>query len=84
MAMVIHEDCINCGSCEPACPNQAISAGDTVYLINRERCTECVGAFDHPQCVDSCPIEGYFVQNPWSTPKKGEKCQKCNEAPLHW
>jgi ferredoxin len=58
MAMVIREDCINCGSCEPACPNEAISAGDTVYLIDRERCTECVGAFDHPQCVDACPIEG--------------------------
>lgn len=58
MAMVIREDCINCGSCEPACPNTAISAGESLYLIDRERCTECVGAFDHPQCVDACPIEG--------------------------
>ncbi|MGE5414695.1 MAG: YfhL family 4Fe-4S dicluster ferredoxin, partial [Syntrophomonadaceae bacterium] len=58
MAMVIREDCINCGSCEPSCPNTAISAGETLYVVDRERCTECVGAFDHPQCVDACPIEG--------------------------
>ena len=58
MAMVIHEDCINCGSCEPVCPNTAISAGESLYLVDRERCTECVGASDHPQCVDACPIEG--------------------------
>ena len=56
MSMVIAEACINCGNCKPACPNQAISAGDNIYVIAHGRCTERVGAFDKPQCVDACPI----------------------------
>jgi ferredoxin len=44
MSMVINEICINCGNCEPACLNQAISAGENIYLVAHERCTECVGA----------------------------------------
>jgi ferredoxin len=64
MAMVIHEDCINCGNCEPACPNQAIKAGENIYVIASERCTECAGAFDVPQCVDVCPIEGCITIDP--------------------
>ena len=62
MAMRIDENCINCGNCEPTCPNQAISAGDTVYLVNAEKCTECVGAFDSPQCQAACPIEGCITR----------------------
>jgi ferredoxin len=64
MAMVIREECINCGNCEPACPNQAISAGENIYLVASDHCTECVGAFDKPQCVDVCPIEGCIVVDP--------------------
>ena len=64
MAMVIHEDCINCGNCEPTCPNQAISAGDSVYVVAVERCTECVGAFDKPQCVEACPIADCIAVDP--------------------
>ncbi|HEY6051555.1 MAG TPA: YfhL family 4Fe-4S dicluster ferredoxin [Thermoanaerobaculia bacterium] len=64
MAMKIDENCINCGNCEPACPNQAISAGDSIYLIASEKCTECVGAFDKPQCVEACPIEGCIAIDP--------------------
>ncbi len=56
MSMVINESCINCGNCESPCPNQAISAGENIYVIAQERCTECVGAFDKPQCVEACPI----------------------------
>ena len=67
MSMVINETCINCGNCEPACPNQAISAGDNIYLIARERCTECVGAFDKPQCVDACPIGDCITIDPDNT-----------------
>jgi ferredoxin len=58
MAMRIDETCINCGSCEPPCPNQAISAGDNFYVVDQAKCTECVGSFDKPQCVEVCPIEG--------------------------
>jgi len=45
MAYKITEECINCGACEPECPNEAISEGDPVYVIDAARCTECVGAY---------------------------------------
>lgn len=57
MSLKIDELCINCDVCEPACPNQAISQGETVYVIDPARCTECVGHFDEPQCVVVCPVE---------------------------
>jgi len=56
MAYKITEECINCGACEPECPNQAISAGDETYEINPDKCTECVGYFDEPQCASVCPV----------------------------
>ncbi|HOP61387.1 MAG TPA: YfhL family 4Fe-4S dicluster ferredoxin [Candidatus Saccharicenans sp.] len=56
MAYKITEDCINCGACEPECPNQAISAGDERYEINPDKCTECVGYFNEPQCASVCPV----------------------------
>lgn len=56
MALLISEDCANCGACEVDCPNDAISDGDEHYLIDFERCTECVGFHDEPQCVSLCPI----------------------------
>ena len=56
MAYKITEECINCGACEPECPNQAISAGDERYEINSDKCTECVGYFDEPQCASVCPV----------------------------
>jgi ferredoxin len=43
--------------CEPECPNQAISLGDDIYEIDVERCTECIGHYDEPQCVACCPID---------------------------
>jgi ferredoxin len=57
MAYMISEECINCGACEPECPNQAISAGDERYVINHEKCTECVGSFDESQCAAVCPVD---------------------------
>lgn len=57
MALMITEECINCDVCEPECPNQAISMGDTIYVIDPNKCTECVGHFDEPQCVQVCPVE---------------------------
>ena len=57
MALLITHDCINCDVCEPECPNQAISQGEQVYVINPDLCTECVGHFDTPQCVSVCPGE---------------------------
>ncbi|MPW73459.1 YfhL family 4Fe-4S dicluster ferredoxin [Moraxella catarrhalis] len=57
MALKITEECINCDVCEPVCPNEAISAGDDIYVINPALCTECVGHYDTPQCVDICPVD---------------------------
>jgi ferredoxin len=57
MALKINELCINCDVCEPACPNQAITQGEHIYIIHPNRCTECVGHFEEPQCVVVCPVE---------------------------
>ena len=57
MAIKITEECINCDVCEPVCPNEAIYAGDDIYVINPALCTECVGHYDTPQCVDICPVD---------------------------
>lgn len=57
MALMITDECINCDVCEPECPNQAISMGADFYQIDPHRCTECVGHFDEPQCVQVCPVE---------------------------
>jgi ferredoxin len=64
MAMVINEDCISCGACEPECPNEAITQGDTIYVIDADKCTECVGAFDAPKCVEVCPVDGCIIKDP--------------------
>ncbi len=90
MSLIITAECINCGACEPVCPNNAIYAGgepwsfsdgttatgaleyhggmaevhakqealsDDLYFIVPEKCTECVGFFDEPQCVTVCPVD---------------------------
>src|SRR3546814_14163893 len=56
MSHKINELCVNGEVCEPACPNQAISQGETIYVIDPARCTECVGHFDEPHCVVVCPV----------------------------
>jgi ferredoxin len=57
MAFKITDECISCGSCEPECPNEAISEGDEFYVIDPAKCTECVGFFSTQQCYDVCPVE---------------------------
>jgi ferredoxin len=57
MALKITDECINCDVCEPECPNQAISQGEEVYVIDPRRCTECVGHYNEPQCVKICPVD---------------------------
>ncbi len=91
MAIIITDECINCGACEPECPNNAIyeggvewrfsdgtslsgevvtMKGDTldadaenpplsmdVYYIVPDKCTECVGFHDEPQCAAVCPVD---------------------------
>ena len=57
MALLITDECINCDVCEPECPNAAISQGPEIYVIDPKKCTECVGHFDAPQCVEVCPVD---------------------------
>jgi ferredoxin len=57
VALKITEECINCDVCEPVCPNQAIYQGELVYEINPDKCTECEGHFDEPQCIAVCPVD---------------------------
>ncbi len=57
MALMITDECINCDVCEPECPNEAISPGDEIYIIDPSKCTECIGHYDEPQCVEVCPVD---------------------------
>jgi ferredoxin len=57
MATRITDECINCGACEPECPNEAISEGDDTYVIDPNLCTECVGFHDYEACQAVCPVE---------------------------
>ena len=57
MALFITDECINCDVCEPECPNDAIYMGIEIYEIDPNKCTECVGHFDTPQCQEVCPVE---------------------------
>ena len=65
MALLITDECINCDVCEPECPNEAIRMGEEIYLIEPQKCTECVGHFDEPQCVQVCPVNCIPVNPQW-------------------
>jgi ferredoxin len=57
MALLIDENCTACDACLSPCPNDAITAGDPIYVIDPLKCTECVGAEDEPQCQLVCPAD---------------------------
>ena len=63
MAFRITSECNLCDACVPECPNEAITAGSRIYVIDPMKCTECVGAEDEPQCKLVCPAD-CIVQNP--------------------
>ena len=76
MAFQILPECILCDMCIPECPNEAIAyqrrsaatgaaAPVRSLHIDPDRCTECVGFYDHPTCVAVCPID---VVIPLTTP----------------
>ncbi|WP_312412402.1 YfhL family 4Fe-4S dicluster ferredoxin [Pseudescherichia sp.] len=64
MALLITKKCINCDMCEPECPNEAISMGESVYEIDSDRCTECVGHYETPTCQKVCPIPNTILKDP--------------------
>ncbi|MBU6942184.1 YfhL family 4Fe-4S dicluster ferredoxin [Candidatus Karelsulcia muelleri] len=67
MSLKITEKCINCGACEPECPNNAIYEGykecKKNYFIVPEKCTECLGFYDEPQCASVCPVDCCILEN---------------------
>jgi ferredoxin len=67
MALMITDDCIGCDVCVPECPNEAIAAGDEIYVIDGDRCSECVGHHEASRCVDVCPVDAVI-----SDPKRVE------------
>ncbi|MBN2480470.1 MAG: YfhL family 4Fe-4S dicluster ferredoxin [Bacteroidales bacterium] len=75
MALIINDECIACGACISECPNEAISEGDPIYIINPDLCTECVGFYDNPQCVEVCPVE-CIVPDPDHQESKDELMEK--------
>jgi len=61
MALLITKDCINCDVCMPECPNESILMGPQIYEIDRDKCTECVGYYQQPQCQQVCPVNCIIV-----------------------
>lgn len=57
MAFKITDDCTACGLCEEECPNNAISEGEEIFVIDPDLCTECVGFYDSQQCAEVCPMD---------------------------
>ncbi|MBI2849681.1 MAG: YfhL family 4Fe-4S dicluster ferredoxin [Chloroflexi bacterium] len=57
MSYKITDECISCGACEPECPNRAISEGETTYVIDPNKCTECVGSYASSRCAEVCPVD---------------------------
>lgn len=74
MSLKITEDCINCDVCEPECPNEAISQGEEIYVIDSLLCTECVGHYDEPQCQQVCPVDCILVDE--ATPESRDDLLK--------
>ncbi len=60
MAYKITDECISCGACEPECPNTAISEGETIYVIDPDKCTECVGSYESSRCAEVCPVDACY------------------------
>ena len=110
MAIMITDECINCGACEPECPNTAIYEGgiewtwaggtnlkevtlsdgtvidahkkqepksDEFYYIVTEKCTECTGFHEEPQCAAVCPVD-CCVDDP-EHPESEEELQRKKE-----
>ncbi|MFO7772393.1 MAG: YfhL family 4Fe-4S dicluster ferredoxin [Dehalococcoidia bacterium] len=57
MAYKITDECISCSACESECTNGAISEKEDIYLIDPDKCTECVGNFESPKCAEVCLVD---------------------------
>jgi ferredoxin len=72
---MITDACINCDVCEPECPNEAIYQGVDIFEIDPRRCTECVGHYEQPQCVEVCPVD-CIILNPEVIESKDQLLEK--------
>lgn len=61
MALEIIESCVNCSACAPLCPSKAIYQARPHFLIDQDKCNECAGEYDDPQCASICPVEGAIL-----------------------
>lgn len=82
---MITDDCINCDICEPECPNDAIYMGESIYEIDPNKCTECVGHYAEPQCKQVCPVSCIPFHPEWRESQtqllaKYERLQKEKES----
>jgi len=77
MALMIGEECIACDACVAVCPNDAISQGDPIYIINPNLCTECVGVSAEPQCALLCPVD-CIIADPEYEETHEELLEKCH------
>jgi ferredoxin len=50
MAYKISDACVSCGACEAECPVNAISQGDSIYVIDAGACIDC------GNCANVCPV----------------------------
>lgn len=57
MALLINENCIACDACKDECPTEAIDVGENVYIIDPDKCIECINYYDEPSCLVVCPSD---------------------------
>jgi ferredoxin len=71
MSVIIDDTCITCDACLQNCPVDAIvddmhnPTGESRYYVQPEKCVECVGIYDDPQCAAICPSIGCIT---WDMP----------------
>lgn len=77
MAYKITEECINCAACVPECDVQeAISEGPEIFVIDPEKCTECVGNYVEPKCAEVCPVDECCIPDPEHEETRGQLLAK--------
>ncbi len=62
--MIVPERCVACAACEPVCPGKSIRREGKVFVVDPERCMECVGYHGQRRCASVCPARGCCVQDP--------------------
>ncbi len=80
MAYKITDECISCGACEPECQNEAISEGETIYVIDPDKCTECVGSHETPKCAEVCPIDDCCIPDEEHKESKEQLLEKWRKS----